>query len=418
MCVIITMKAGTLIDKDAWENAVYNNEHGFGMIVRIPRKTKNDELKLIKEFNENGLHPDDLWEHVVKYKKYDRHIHLRYKTAGSVSLDNVQPFLIYEDKENDRIAYFMHNGTLNGYKVGNYATVKNLPYGHPTFISTEGRDIENMSDSQNFADLFLTPMVKSFYTPEVGAGDYTNEVFMKLLETEWNATRNGTARNRGIIISNYAPPLRLNPDMWEIFYNNEPNDDSREFDQFVVSNDDYFDDLVRGSLFDQIEEEKKAQKEKEAEERRAAAAGTAETREIVPLLTFRPNASYSTNLPPLTTIFGDPDIFNEDKLNAYYLSGVTYEEWMKLLKEKELNVGAYILRELSHYAYDVTMETYSAQAALGKMKEKYDEMETKWNKAYAQNIALINKLEKAEKQLKQAGLDVKKVEDKEDEHVG
>lgn len=381
MCVIIHMKPNTLIDRTAWDNAVNNNEHGFGMIVKVPNDDKNNNSKydliLVKEFDEKGLSPEKLWEHVVNYKEYDRWIHLRYKTVGSVSEENVQPFLVYENKEENKIAYFMHNGTLNGYKPSTYGDSK-LPFGFPSFVEVDS-DIKENSDTQNFSKYFLTPVIPSFYSTDIGVGDYTNKIFTTMLETEWNSARQGGAKNRGIIISNYTSSVKLNPDLWTTYYNSEIDEETGEYDQFTVSNDDYLDQLVRGSLFDKIESEKKARIEKEAE------ANRAKNRTPVPLLEFRPNSSWTVDIPDLVDIFNDPDIFDENSMNAFHLSGITYEEWLALAQENEDAVIAYVCQELSRYAFDVITKYNYIHADYDKLEEKNKEI-------VKQNLILIEKV--------------------------
>lgn len=382
MCVIMNMKPNTIIDKDAWDTAVNNNEHGFGMVVRIPRKGKLDKLELIKEFDEEGNNPDELYKIVQKYQKYERWIHIRYKTVGGLTKDNVQPFVVFSDE--DKVAYFMHNGTLSDFKSHTWS------HGH------EIDDVE--SDSSRFAREVIQEILPNIIG-EKGVGDYTCNFYTKFVEDIWK--KQGPAQNRGVIISNYAPTLLLNTNSWTRYYNSDKNE-AGSYDEFMVSNDDYFQDLKRGKKFDEEkkkkEEEARIKREEEAAQRVLTFQPLSGDRKPAELRTLQVNSSMYSSIPNLADIFGDPDIFDGDDLNAYYLAAVTDEEWEQLFKENEFRVCAYIMSRVCEEMYEVANELFDLRPEKDDLDARCIELENKLMKQKAQIAALKAKVGKETKE--------------------
>lgn len=375
MCVIIKMLPKQKMDFEAWENAVHNNEHGFGMVVRKPRKSKTDELVLVKHFDAKGLDPKFLYDEVEKHKNYERWIHLRYKTAGDVSEDNVQPFLVYED-DDGRQAYFMHNGTLSDYKP---RTTVSWEYGMKVEHSDDPR-----SDSQIFAEDCLSKSIGSMWSQDIGRGDYTCDFFIGFVDDIWR--KQGPATNRGVIISNYANSLRMAISDWTTFYNSEKDGD--KYHEFLVSNDLYFDTLVRGTEFDRLEEEKKLKKAQENTKQIEHWKSTG-ARRAVQLSTVKPNENLTTSLPDLDLIFNDPDVFDSNQINSYFLSSISFEEWEAMFKNQSYGVGAYVCYRLSEEMWDMNQDN-------DQIRDRYDELRKKYDDLVIKNEKTTNALKSLE----------------------
>lgn len=381
MCVIINMKPNTILDKEAWDTAVANNEHGFGMLVRIPQKNKLDKLELIKEFNANGNDPDDLFKIVQKYQEYERWIHLRYKTVGGLTSDNVQPFQVFSDNDG-RVAYFMHNGTLFDFKSHTWMN---------------GYEIDGVeSDSSRFAREIIQDALPNIVGPN-GIGDYACSFYANYVESIWK--KQGPATNRGVIISNYAPTLILNDKGWTMFYNSEKNENGG-YDEFKVSNDDYFQDLKRGKRFEEEKKKREEEARKKREEESAQRALTFQPgsgeRPKEELIKYRINSSVYSTIPNLADIFGDPDIFDGDDLNAYYLAAVTDEEWERVFKAGEFKTCAYIMSRVCEEMYDVANELFELRPERDDLEARCIELENQLMRQKAQIEAIQSKKKEKE----------------------
>lgn len=218
MCAIIELQKGVSIPIHALENVVWNNPHGYGLIIV---KGKN-QLEVIKDIPEGGTNPKSIQELLDKYKKFHRFLHLRWKTEGTISSENSHPFLVYDGGPEDQV-YFMHNGTLQDYK----------PVGQ-----------DERSDSKIFAEEFLKPLLNQF------KGDYCTDFAKKIITKFW-----GYGSNRGLLVSNKYVPMYINYTDWKEI--KLKADDGSEV-IFKASNDTYFEKLTRGYEFERREEEKKA----------------------------------------------------------------------------------------------------------------------------------------------------------------
>ena len=367
MCVIIHLDAKENLSDDNWFNAINNNEHGFGMLVKIPRGGgKLDEIKLIKLFNESGNDVEEIKETVGKYQEYERWIHLRYKTVGSTTEDNVQPFLIRED--GDRVAYFMHNGTLSAYRPTT------------TYVHGVQTPQDDRSDSQIFAETFLKPSLENVYSNTIGVGDYTCDFFRDTLDNNWNATKQGAAKNRGVIVSNYAPTLIINNNLWTTIYNDEPNDEG-EYNEIAVSNDDYFDKLVRGSLHEKLKKEKEDKERKEREEKWKQNGQSSQTKggsSIQKLIGFRPNNNLVDNPTiKITDIIDDVDIIDGDQIDWKAFATVSYNEWREAFADHEQHECALIVYNIAQQLYEAVDESESQSTKILTLLKKIAELEKK-----------------------------------------
>lgn len=104
MCVIIHKPKDVVIPPEKIEQAWRNNKDGFG-ITFVDRGEFNIRKWLSKD-------PDDINKFLEGITDCDAMLHLRYKTKGSVSRDNLHPFSVLTQKKHGVNLQFFHNGTL------------------------------------------------------------------------------------------------------------------------------------------------------------------------------------------------------------------------------------------------------------------------------------------------------------------
>lgn len=231
MCVILYIPAGFMPKESDIENATWNNPHGWGYVIR-----KGDKL-LHEKILEGDNDPEKVYELIDKYKKYDRYIHLRWKTRGDISLENTQPFMLLGPKHKNGPAFFMHNGTLGTWGESSTTMVYNqAPVADPK---------AGMSDSRDFAENFLKGIMEKWQ------GDVDDKLFGTILDRFWIS-----GNSRGIIIQPDSHTL-LSKNQWKLI------DHVGEGDKRILaSNDDYFSELKRGPVYEKMQAEKKAEEEK------------------------------------------------------------------------------------------------------------------------------------------------------------
>lgn len=235
--MIIEQKVGYTLPYNLLENAVYNNPDGFGLILKDPTTQK---LQIIKRMK---CDPKEIYDLLKDNEDIERYLHVRYKTEGEVSEENLHPFTSYFS--DDLQIEFMHNGTLHSYK----------PSGERSEFKNGVRIIhepkETISDSNKFNRDVLQPLLQRF-TGENGKADYHDPVFKMLVDKFWC-----TGYNQGLLVSNKYPPLFINQKDWKVI---KVSDN----EEFYASNDLYFRELKRGPEF---ERRKKEKEEREKEER-------------------------------------------------------------------------------------------------------------------------------------------------------
>lgn len=231
MCVIIHYQPGQMLPIDMLENAIANNWHGYGLIVKTPKK-----LTVLKEVPKDFDNPNttrslfkEIHDLLKKYVKYERVIHLRHKTEGDVSEENCHPFKVF-DKEN-REVWFAHNGTMYEYRAN----------------AAVGDAKDNRSDSKIFADKVLSPLLDLSKD-----GDYSQYIFKFALSKFW-----GGANNMGVLVSNDLPTYEFPFPEWKSI--TVKNTDGADV-TIRASNDSYFKEVKRGPIF---EENKKKKEEQE-----------------------------------------------------------------------------------------------------------------------------------------------------------
>lgn len=216
MCIIITLAAGASINKKQLFNGVYNNWHGYGLVL----KDSNGKLQVLRGFNEEGTDPEVVWKLLEDNKDIERYLHVRHSTKGAEDETNVQPFPVFSS--NSRDVYFMHNGTLY------------------TFGSSNST---GKSDTLEFCEKILTPSLLRWDGPQ-GKGDYTDEDFYRLImEKHWNQS------SMGLLLSNDLPYVRIGSG-WSLY----KHPDETSSGEVYVSNTTYFDRVQRGPRFQYLEE--------------------------------------------------------------------------------------------------------------------------------------------------------------------
>lgn len=105
MCVIIELEKGKEFPFNNLENAVRNNPDGFGLMMY------RDNAVEVQRYLPEKPDADTVAKILEKFKDEHRVLHLRYKTKGSVSKENLHPFPVIVDKKNQ--VYMMHNGTFH-----------------------------------------------------------------------------------------------------------------------------------------------------------------------------------------------------------------------------------------------------------------------------------------------------------------
>ncbi len=211
MCVIIGLAKDQQVPFAKLKNAALNNPHGFGLV-----SVANGKLSVYHKYDEKGNDPEVVAKELDRRAGADmRYLHLRYRTRGSSSKENTHPFTVF-NRDGHRIE-FMHNGTL-----GNAKYVKSL------------QDEPVKSDSRQFAENFLTPVLSSWHGKN-GFGDIEDILLEDYLESFFSWT------NRGLLISNRLEPMFLGK--WETIEDVDKN-------KIIVSNTDYFGSVTNSRLTD------------------------------------------------------------------------------------------------------------------------------------------------------------------------
>lgn len=330
MCVIICMQAGQVFPYEKFENAVYNNEHGFGMLIK-----DDDKINVIRKHLEHDMDPKKLYKLVESHKDKVRVIHLRNNTAGDMSLSNVHPFKVYE-RDGEKI-FFMHNGTHHSYRDST------------TYVNGKLVPSQKESDSKRFADEFLSPLLGQMANKAGKFGDYFDKFFINILMGEW------TTNCRGILVSNKKPHLFLNSNKWEkVTYSGQ---------KFNVSNDTYFDKLTRGTEHKRRQDETR---KKQEEARKNNLGGSSVGNNVTPLTSLNINQREALLTKELEDIWTDTDLWDDGSIA--YLAAVTTEEWDSFVIKTPTVVGPMLSWLSEAYA-----EVYDNFEDRGEMIDKLEE---------------------------------------------
>ena len=348
MCVIMHFTPGSMIPKEAFFNAVYNNWNGYGIIL----KDANGQLQVIRDCPKDGNDPEVLWKIVEDNKDIDRFVHVRHATKGSVDLDNTQPFPVYSSDK--RQVYFMHNGTFHNFGATN----------------TYGRTPQtgDKSDTIDFCEKILQPVLLR-WVGENGKADYLDETFSKMI-----LDKNWTHSSKGLFISN---------DLQSMYYGNGWEEFEKGGAPVVyVSNKDYFRNVTRGPFFE-------AQKlERERTLREAALKARSEAGQD-----GTENPVNGTNGGPLVSDIIENNVvsFNPDRLSKSMvliralggifldndidtlagqakLAAIDIPEWEEVVREENSFFTATILSKLADKLHEANAEIESMSLDLDRAK--------------------------------------------------
>lgn len=232
MCSLFQLLPGYTLPEEWLFNAVHNNEHGYGVLLK-----ENKKIQVIKDLPAKP-DPDKLFKLLKEHEDVERWVHLRNMSQGTITLDNVQPIQVYHSKKRD--VFFLHNGT-----IGNLFVPENMKDSLPEKINTD------MSDSRRYAISRIAPYLLRFHGNS-GPADIHDPFLNTMLVNGWT-----TVNGRAVLVSSDQDHVLLNSTGWESL--KDPNGE-----EFLSSNDDYFKILKRGSLFDQRKKEEDAKKAKNA----------------------------------------------------------------------------------------------------------------------------------------------------------
>jgi predicted glutamine amidotransferase len=306
------------------QNAVWNNPHGYGLIIQ-----DGDKLTVTRQLNPEGTTPEEVDKLLRDNGGFTRFLHLRWMTEGDITLDNVQPFRVYNKKGHE--IWFMHNGTLYDYKPG----------------KLENGTEDPRSDSRIFADDVLTPFL------DLSGGKYDESIARKILTYFW-----GTGiHNRGLLISNKHKPLMLNAKEWKDI--DAVNEDGEVAFTFRASNDTYFDKVERGFEYDRREEVRKKKDAERLTFRQDNEKDEPKEWGITKLkdICFKPNELLDGELGKL---MDDYDIFSDEGMAA--LENLTELEIHSAIRNYPISMGNLMVHLTSAFSRVV------------------DERETAWEK--------------------------------------
>jgi predicted glutamine amidotransferase len=347
MCVICELKAGYTLPYDLLRNAAHNNPHGFGVVICRP-----DGLDVIRDLPKDGNDPEVIYKILKENEEYDRYLHLRWKTQGDVSLENTQPFTVYDDGK--RRIEFMHNGTLGSYSP---------PYQHAnTYYGQHGATVTSgplKSDSKKFSEDVLTEFLPVL-SGENGPADIQDYRVQAMLDKYWSHG------NRGILICNDLDPYFFNRTSWERIKTSEVLKGEEVTGEFLASNDDYFKELKRGPLHDKLKEaEREAEEKRKAKESAFAQVGT---RTVEPGTVTSPGffAKYSLS-ESMTTVLEDHDMYQAAGYVA--LANMTYFDLLSMITKTEDEDMASLMLYLTSFLKENTEKLQDALDELKSLKE-------------------------------------------------
>lgn len=342
MCVIIHLRPNVLIPYDKLENAVYNNPHGYGLIMK-----DDGRLGVTKKFDEKGTDPKEVYELLERNIDVERYLHLRWKTVGDANLDNTQPFCGFNSDK--RQVWFMHNGTLYDYK-------KKIADGTNVSGILQFKDDDSISDTRNFVETDLSELLAKIQG-EKGIADIHDPLFLKMVCKLFGSS------SKGLLISNDQDPIFLNRGQWAtvptgkyITTKDKKGITSSTEIRFLASNDDYFSALKRGPEFDRREKERKEKEEAARKANPVAIHSGNRVTSNAPVVTPITSDMFDRKFGIHKKIEGlefDWDI--HDPAGAAALANVTLAEWQALNEkspEQVMNVMFYLSTHLKNVVDD------------------------------------------------------------------
>lgn len=316
MCNIFWLQPGVMPKQEEFYNCVWNNWHGFGLILK-----ENNKLQVYKEVPEEN-DPKQLWELLWDNRDVERYLHVRHATSGGVDKENAHPFPIISSKKGD--VWFMHNGTLNEFNPKVMAAIK------------AGDPREKWSDSRFFAEEILTP-----FMGELKSGaDIHSGIFKRTIARFWPQHD-----NRGILISSTQNPLILGS------WCTRHSEDGKEY---ASANNTYFDAVTRGPEYDR--------RKKIAEEERRKKAEAVNSN-ITPFEGGSSSKNRKLKNDHFTKVYGvtqefrsivdDPELYENE--NLMFLCNITAVE-MELLMQKLGDDVVYFILYLTNALRDHVQE--------------------------------------------------------------
>lgn len=245
VCDILWLKPGMMPKESDFENIVYNNWHGWGLVLR----DGNGRLEVMKD-NPVENDPDELYDLIDRHRDLERFLHLRHATAGEVELDNVHPFEVISTNKGQLL--FMHNGMMSEYD--------------PKFIQNPEHPAVKggWSDTKYFQESVLTPICGALKDPL----DIWAPGFRKIMNKFW------PTNNRGILVTNKGAATM---GTWITRQDVKGKD-------YLCANDTYSAAVIRGPEFDRRESARKFAEEQVRKEREAAAKEAGTGTNVVPFV--------------------------------------------------------------------------------------------------------------------------------------
>lgn len=355
MCNITVLPPGVMPDKQKFYNQVYNNPHGYGIILK---DTKAKKMQIIRRCHKDGNDPEEIYEILENNKDIDRVCHVRWRTDGPIDMDNTHPFSVFHSQK--RQVFFMHNGILHDYKPRTTATYENS-------VRVETNEEPGMSDSRKFAEQFLAPVLLTFDGAR-GKADITDPTFQMLVHKFWSSPG-----SKGILIANDLDYCFINRPAW------------KELDhgggKFYSSNDDYFKDLVRGPKF---EEEKKKREEAAAKNRANFSSVSNDRRAITNLkdVDLKPRETIDEDL---SRIFEDWNIWTDEGLASLsQMQELEFQQFVSRSPEKAVDLFVH----LTSYYEDLFKRKERLKNYVLKMKKGTSFEDVKVDKADAGELGV------------------------------
>lgn len=343
MCVIIHLEPGFTPSYAMIEMATWNNPHGYGLILRDKSAKKLQLIKSGSNAIENGSDPKEVYDLLKDNEDLERIIHLRWKTEGDVSIENVQPFGVYSSGKRD--IFLMHNGTLHDFRPPS-AVVS-----YVNGVKQEKNERTGWSDTRIFAEDIVSPLLVRI-KGEDGFGDIHDPMFVKTINKFWGSA----AHNRGILISSDQEPLYLNKTCWQ-----EISDGGQKF---LASNNTYFTKLERGPEFERrkkIEEEEKKARFQDTSGKDQKSSTGAPVQKLKDIL-LNDKITLPINIKDL---LHDVDVYTHQGLAE--LKNITAIEWEKFIESKS-DIMSLLLHLTDEFA--VLHERYQKLVSFQEMKRE------------------------------------------------
>jgi len=338
VCVIIHLSPNATMNKEHFYNAVYNNWHGYGVIL----KDGNGKLQVIKKFDPEGNNPDDIWKIIKDNEDIERFVHVRHCTKGAADEDNTQPFELFAS--DTRNVWFMHNGTLHNF--GN-------------FTANSGK-----SDTIDFCEKVLEPSLGSWVGPN-GIGDYTDPVYQALVvDKSWNNS------SKGLFVSNNLEPQRIGLGWSEYKHGTDTQG------QIWVSNTEYFDRCQRGPMFQKRELERKAKEAEEKEKQKGQEVAVTVSKfpeSPVKQWVGDNNKSFAVT-KAVNDIINTFDLY--DPKTVAKLKLVAYDEWVAIIEEQDDFSIAAVLEIFAEHIANLTVVNKALSLKKEKAEKKIEQLAT------------------------------------------